>query len=93
MGSIFMDLDAVTSPVCGTACFEGLPVNGEQQRKIQSKSQNSMYCSPIVFSRKKYFPPKKILAVILRILFTKEGRKNDLKIIFFKIEEFPKIYK
>jgi len=64
MGSIFMDLDAETSFVCGIAHFEGLPVYEEQHWKIQSKSENSTYCSFILFSREIYFShTKKILMV------------------------------
>lgn len=76
MGSFFMDLDAVTSSVCGIAHFEGLPVYGEQHRKIKSKSENSTYCSFILFSRNMYFSPTKKMVMIERNPFYKRSEKE-----------------
>lgn len=84
-----MDLDTVTSSVCGIAHFEKLPVYEEQQKKIQSKSEKRIYCklekriycSSTLFSRKRGFVSHKILVILLMFHFQKKGRNHDLNIL------------
>lgn len=68
-----MDLDTVTSFVCGIAHFEELPVYGEEQKKIQSKSENRTYCSYTLFSRKTYFFLPQNFGNFINDSFSKKG--------------------
>lgn len=62
-----MDLDAVTSSVCGITHFEGLPVYGKQHRKYKANQKTADTVLSFSFQEKSIFHTHRIMVTILRI--------------------------